>query len=165
MSGRFQRGAAGWERRLCAVVGVCAGGRRMGGPRTGVRLSPPAACSAAWGPRGSRPIQCRVGPFPERERGMTRAARRRCGGGESAPGIGACSRQSRRQQSAQERGVFDSLLRVRLRKGRRDSVRASHPKRGARFMPMCGRSSGTRMARRIPAFTSSAPMRVLGITF
>jgi hypothetical protein len=30
MSGRFQRGGAGWERRRRAVVGVGAGGRRTG---------------------------------------------------------------------------------------------------------------------------------------
>jgi hypothetical protein len=86
---------------------------------------------------------------------MTRAVRRRCGGGGSARGIGAYNRQARCQQSAQERGVFDSALRVRVRKSPRDSARASYPKRGARFMPVCGRTSGPPTAIGVSAFTPS----------
>ncbi len=36
MSGRFQRGDAGWGRWRYAAVDIFAGGNRRGGPRTGV---------------------------------------------------------------------------------------------------------------------------------
>ncbi len=106
----------------------------------------------------------RAGPCRERARGMTRAVRQRCGRGASARGIGACSRQPRCQQSVQEQSVFASLLRVRVRKSPRESARASLPTICARFMPLRGRTSGPRRTRRVPAFTPSAPTRVLGGT-
>jgi hypothetical protein len=68
---------------------------------------------------------------------------------------------SRCVSSRPKNGVLGSALRVRVRKSPREIARASHPKRGARFMPVCGRTSGPRMPPRAPAFTPSAPTRVL----
>ena len=45
------------------------------------------------------------------------------------------------------------------------SPRASHPKRGARFMPVRGRIAALRTTPRVPAFTWSTPTRALGSTF
>ena len=53
-------------------------------------------------------------------------------------------------------GVFDLLLRVRVRKSLRESARASFPTMRARFMPVRGRISGPGMARRVHAERANA---------